>query len=312
VKAAVLHEYAAPPRVGEFDDPVGGAGEAVVDVTAAGVNHLDLLKASGTFYTGPPPLPSVVGSDGVGVLKGGRRVYFDTTVAPFGAMAERTLVPDAVLLDVADGTDDAVAAALGNCGLAAWLSLSWRAKLEPGESVLILGATGAVGGVAVQAAKLLGAGRVVAAGRSGPRLERVRELGADEIVDMTEAADLTAAFREAAGGGVDVVIDMLWGDAAVAALGAAAYMARHVQVGHIAGPTITLPAPVVRSAPLAVMGYANFHVPIETRRRTYLRITELAARGELTIDLDRVALDDVATAWERQQRGPGAKLVVVP
>jgi NADPH:quinone reductase-like Zn-dependent oxidoreductase len=154
-------------------------------------------------------------------------------------------------------------------------------------------------------------GRVVAAGRSARRLERLRALGADATVSLAEVDNVTAEIREAAGGAVDVIIDLLWGDSAVAALGAAAPMARHVQLGHIAGATITLPAPTVRSAPVAIMGYANFHVPIDERRRAYLRITDLAARGDLMIDLERFALEDVETAWERQRRGSGTKLVVV-
>ena len=132
-----------------LEDPVEGNGRLVAEVAAAGVNHLDLLKASGRFYTGPPPLPSVVGSDGVGRLADGRRVFFDTTAEPHGAMAERTLVSEDHLLDVAEEVDEEVAAALGNSGLAARLGLAWKAGLEPGETVLVLGATGAVGSVAV-------------------------------------------------------------------------------------------------------------------------------------------------------------------
>src|SRR3954470_6616818 len=126
MRAAVLHEHGEPPRADDFDEPSEADGHVVAEVTAAGINHLDLLKASGGFYTGPPPLPSVVGSDGVGRLPDGRRVFCDTTRAPHGAMAERTLVPEDELLDVADGVDDDVAAALGHSGLAAWTALEWR------------------------------------------------------------------------------------------------------------------------------------------------------------------------------------------
>src|SRR4051812_24732007 len=136
MRAAVLYEL-GQPRCLPFDDPVAGDGQAVVEVAAAGLNHLDIAKASGGFYLGPPPVPSVVGSDGVGTAAGGRRVFFDETVSPYGSMAERALVPADVLIDVPDGLDDAVAAALGNAGLAAWLALTWRARLQPGESVLV-------------------------------------------------------------------------------------------------------------------------------------------------------------------------------
>src|SRR4051812_8366140 len=181
VRAAGLHEHGATPACGEFAEPSASPGTVVVDVAAAGLHPLDLHKATGTFYTGPPPLPSVVGTDGVGRLADGRRVYFDATVTPHGSMAERTLVPNDALLDVAEGVDDAVAAALGNTGLAAWLSLAWRAELQQGETVLVLGATGAVGRVAVQVAKTLGAERVVAADRAGQGLPHLLERGADAI-----------------------------------------------------------------------------------------------------------------------------------
>jgi len=312
MRAAVLHEHGAPPQAGEFDEPQEGNGSVVIEVAAAGLNHVDLLIASGGFYTGPPPLPSVVGTDGVGRLADGRRVFFDAPVSPYGSMAERTLVREDELLDVAEGADDDVAAALGNSGLAAWTALEWRARLEEGETVLVLGATGAMGNVAVQAAKLLGAGRVVAAAHGGKRLERMTDRGADALVDLDTPEDLTQKLEEATGGGADVIVDPLWGGPAVAAMGAAALGARHLQIGHIASPSADVPAVTVRSATLSLLGFVMFRVPLEVRRDAYRRLTELAARGEIEVDLERVPLDDIEDAWRRQQEGPEAKLVVVP
>jgi NADPH:quinone reductase-like Zn-dependent oxidoreductase len=312
MKAAVLHRHGEPPQCEQFEEPVEEDGHLVAEVAAAGVNHLDLLKASGRFYTGPPPLPSVVGSDGVGRLEDGRRVFFDSTEEPYGAMAERTLVSEEHLLEVADGVDDEVAAALGNSGLAAWLALEWKAGLEPGETVLVLGATGAVGNVAVQAARVLGAGRVVAAARGGERLERVRKRGADAVVDLESPADLAAELKEATRGGADVIVDPLWGAPALAAMKSAALGARHVQIGHMAASTLELPALAVRSVVLELLGFLVFRVPLPVRRQAYRHLTELAARGELEIDLERVPLTEVDKAWERQLEGPDAKLVIVP
>jgi NADPH2:quinone reductase len=312
MKAAVLHEHGEPPRIDEFDEPVEGDGHVLAHVTAAGINHLDLLKASGGFYTGPPPVPSVVGSDGVARLEDGRRVFFDSTTGPYGSMAERTLVDEKSLLDVPDQVDDEVAAALGNSGLAAWLALAWKAALEPGETVLVLGATGAVGSVAVQAAKTLGAGRVVAAARAGERLERLRERGADAIVELDVEDDLPAALTAATGDGADVIVDPLWGEPALAAMQAAAHDARHVQIGHMAGTTLELPATLVRSRGLQLLGFVVFDTPLELRRAAYTHLTRAAGRGEIEIDLERVPLEDVDEAWQRQQEGPHTKLVVVP
>jgi NADPH:quinone reductase-like Zn-dependent oxidoreductase len=308
VKAAVLHRHGEPPHCDQFDEPVGGNGHLVAEVAAAGVNHLDVLKASGRFYMGPPPVPSVVGSDGVGRLADGRRVFFDSTEAPHGAMAERTLVTEDHLLDVPEAVEDEVAAALGNSGLAAWVALEWKAGLEPGETVLVLGATGAVGNVAVQAAKALGAGLVVAAARDGERLDRMRDRGADAIVPLDLGEELTWALKGATRGGPDVIVDPLWGPPALAAMKAATPGARHVQIGHMAAPTLALPATAVRSVDLELLGFVLVHSPLPVRRAAYRRLTEM----ELEIDLERVPLTEVDQAWERQQEGPNAKLVIVP
>ncbi len=312
MRAALLHQHGGTPRCAEFDEPSERADGVVVDVSAAGLHHLDLLKASGTYYTGPPPLPSVVGSDGVGRLPDGKRVYFDRTVPPHGSMCERTLVSPEAMFELADGVSDVVAAALGNTGLAAWLALDWRAGLRSGETVLVLGATGAVGTIAVQAARVLGAGRVVAAALADERLLRVRELGPDAVVEIDRVDDLTDALRAAAPGGIDVTIDLLWGKPGLAAMGAAARFARHVEVGSVAAGDLVAPAALLRSLSLEVRGFSVAHPPIEVRREGYLRVTEHAARGDLTVDVEPVALEGIADAWESQRRAEGgAKRVII-
>ncbi|MBV9060162.1 MAG: zinc-binding alcohol dehydrogenase family protein [Pseudonocardiales bacterium] len=313
MKAAVLVEVGAPPRFGDFAEPEPGEGQIVVEVAAAGVHHVDLAYASGSFYLGRPVVPCVVGSDGVGRTAEGRRVFFDAPVAPYGSWAQRALVSAASLVDVADGVENVTAAALGNTGLVAWLALSWRARLQPGESVLVLGATGAVGSIAVQAAKAQGASHVIAADRNPERLQRARQHGADAIVVLAGGTDLAAALREAAGPrGIDVIIDPLWGEPALAAMHVAAPGARHVQIGNSAAATVDLPATVVRSAGLQILGFALFHSPVEVRREAYRSLTDHAARGEISIDVIQLPLAEVASAWEQQRQGAPAKLVLVP
>ncbi len=312
MNAAVLHEFEKAPEYGSFEEPRPEPGTVVVEVAAAGLHHLDLLKASGSFYMGPPKLPSAVGTDGVGRLEDGRRVYFDETVQPFGSMAEKALARDGALFDLDEGIDDVTAAALGNTGLGAWLAVTWRAGLERGDTVLVLG-TGAFGSLAVQIAKLHGAGRVVAADRDGERLERLKERGADAVVALDDADDMAEAFKEAAGGDLDVTIDTLWGDPAAAAIQAAGRHARHVQVGHVAGPTITLPAPALRSVALDLRGFRVDLPPAEQRRQGFLDLTRHVAAGDIAVDVESMPLQDVAEAWERQRRAEGrAKLVLVP
>ena len=309
MNAAVLRETGAPPVYIDFDEPVAGEGQVVVDMAAAAVHHVDLARASGSFYLGPPQLPSVLGSDGVGRLPDGRRVFVDSAVAPFGTWAQRALASTDGLLDVDDGVDDATAAALANTGLTAWLALSWRAPVRSGQTVLVLGSAGAVGTVAAQAAHVLGAGRVIAAVLEGERPPP----GADAVVTLTPGEDMAAGFREASRGrGVDLVIDPVWGEPAVAALRAAAPGARLVQIGAMAGEAVQLPAAILRANNVDVLGHAVFHAPIEVRRDAYRQLTEHAARGDVTVSHEEVPLSDVADAWERQRAGAGTKLVLVP
>ncbi len=313
MRAAILREYDATPELGSFDDPEPGDGTVVADVLAAGLNPVDLRKAAGVFPLAPkPPLPSVAGWEGVARLDDGSRAYFVDPPPPHGALAERTLLDPSATYPVPDGVDDGVAIALGIAGLAGWLALTWSAKLREGETVLVLGATGTVGQVAVQAAKLLGASRVVAAGRNPDGLARAAELGADATVSLTEAGDLAEAFRDASGGGFDVIVDPLWGEPAVAAMEVANRFARHVALGQSAGLHAQVSVGVVRNTPLTIVGHTNYAIPIEDQRAAYERMTAHAAAGELTADVERVGLDDVASAWERLRSGPRAKLVVVP
>ena len=312
MKAAVLNETGTVPAYADFPDPEPEAGQVVVDVTAAGVHHLDLTRASGA-YGAPASLPYVIGADGVGRTSDRRRVFFTEPVSPHGSWAQRVLVPEENLLDLADGVDDVTAAALGNTGLAAWLALTWRANLQPGEAVLVLGATGALGSVAVQIAKALGASLVVATDRNADRLARAAAHGADATVTITPDVDLADAFRQAAGGrGFDVIIDPLWGEPALAAMHAAAQRARHIQIGQSAGATIQLPAHLVRGARLEILGFAHIDPPAQTRREAYLKLTELAAAGALHVDTLPLPLSDCDKAWELQQQGAPAKLVLTP
>jgi len=313
MRAAILTAYGRPPEPGDFDDPSPAKGQVEVEVLAAGLNPVDIAIASGTFYGGSPPLPSVVGREGVGRLPDGRRAYFDGPVAPFGSMAERALIDPASAIPLPEGLDEAVATGLGTAGLAAWLSLEWRARLQEGEAVLVLGASGVVGQVGVQAARLLGAARVVAAARSEEGLERARVLGADATVRLDgEEGDLAEALRSACDGGADVVLDPLWGEPAAAAIEAMRQGGRLVQIGQSAGERSSLLSSAVRGGMLSILGHTNFATPTEVKRAAYTRMAEHATAGELKLEVERVSLEDVADAWARQQTGPHRKLVIVP
>jgi NADPH2:quinone reductase len=309
MRAAVLHEYGVP-RADRFDDPKAGPGQVVVDVLAAGVNPVDVAISAGRYFAGKPPLPSVAGREGVGTVAG-ERVYFDAPIVPFGSMAERALVDAGSLYPLPDEVSDGVAVALGISGLAAWLALTWRAQLKPGEHVLVLAASGVLGQIAVQAAKLLGAGRVIAAARSPEGLERCLALGADATVNLSEP-DLATAFSDAAEGHIDVVLDPLWGDPLVAALRAASFGARIVQIGQGAAAEATIPSAAIRGKMLVLMGHVNFGAPPEVKREAYARLLAAAARGEIVVDVDPFVLEDVAEAWRRLATGSHRKIVLTP
>jgi NADPH:quinone reductase-like Zn-dependent oxidoreductase len=314
MRAAVLHAYDEPPRAEEFEDPphVGsGDGRVVAEVRAAGLNPIDLTTASG-ILPAKPPLPSVVGKEAIAIVDG-RRVYFDTPVPPFGSMAERALVDGGSLIDVPDDVDDGLAVSLGIAGLAAWLGLQWRGELREGEKVVVLGASGVVGRLAVQTARLLGAATVVAAARDAETLERAqRELGADAAVDLSDTDGLADRYRDAAGGDVDLVLDAIWGPAAAAAIAALRPSGRLVQVGNASGATTEIAARDIRTGIRSILGHTNFAAPQGVKREAFQAMCRHAAAGELTVPVQEVALADIEQAWRRQAEGPHHKLVVRP
>jgi NADPH2:quinone reductase len=227
-------------------------------------------------------------------------------------MAERALVDPGSTYPVPAGLDEGVAVALGISGLAAWLALTWRAELKQGEHVLVLGASGVLGQIAVQAAKLLGAARVLAAARSREGLERCLALGADAAVRLGEPDDLPAAFSAAADGRIDVVLDPLFGEPFVAAVNAASFGARLVQIGAGADSEATISSAAIRGKMLVIMGHSNFAAPPEVKREAYGKLAEAAANGRIVVDADRIPLDQLAEAWDRLAAGSHRKLLLVP
>lgn len=312
--AAVLHTIGTAPRYEEFPEPVLGDkdDEAIVHVHAASLKSVDKQLASGSHYASRRELPCVCGSDGVGHLDDGRRVFFGGPRPPHGAMAQRTVVPRTLTFPVPENVDDEKAAALPNPGISAWLSLAYRAKLVRGENVLILGATGVTGKLAVQIAKLLGAARVIAAGRNQQAMSRLHDLGADATISLAQPeTELSEAFlREAGESGFQVVIDYVWGRPAEVFLAATTRKefavikseTRFVQVGESAAPIITLPAAVLRSTALTIMGTAGIP-PRNILFEAFEQVMAHAAKGELQIDTERVPLVDIENAWQRDQTG---------
>jgi NADPH2:quinone reductase len=299
VRAAQIAELGKPPEAVDIE------GEGTIQIVAVALNPLDLAIAAGRFYGGHPPLPYVPGCEAVG-RRDGERVYLfgdGWGIRRDGFLVERADFPPSLAVLVPGELDDAVAAACGIAGIAGWMPVATRAPVQPGDRVLVLGATGTVGSVALQAARTLGAERVVGAGRDGDRLQRALGLGADAVVPL-EGDDLAERLREACGGdGPTLVVDPLWGEPVRAATEAAAPGARIVHVGQSAGPEATLASAAVRGKRLSILGHSNFALSPDERRQAYLEVAEHVAAGRIRIDVERYPLDQVATAWNAQENG---------
>ena len=316
---AILHTLGKPPCYEQFADPVAGEGEAIVEVRAASLKPVDKQMAAGSHFASPRELPVICGTDGVGYLSDGKRVLFGGARPPYGAMAERTVVKAAFCFPVPDELNDETAAALPNPGVSAWLSLVHQGKLKAGDNLLVLGATGTTGKLAVKIAKLLGAGKVVAAGRDEQVLSTLPEHGADATIHLNAPEDeLRERFASEAGeGGFQVVLDYLWGRPVEVLLSALARKefavvkteTRLVQVGESAGPTISLPAAVLRSTALTITGTAGIP-PIDVLANALRKVMAHGASGELTVATASVALADIEESWVREY--PGRRVVVKP
>ena len=321
--AAVIRTHAAPPAYLLRPMPRRGRGQALVRVMAAPISPLDLLCASGKSYFGPPQLPYIPGVQGVGIvieadgLAPGQRVWFscDAGMKPGdGSMALYCVIDESSALVLPDQIDTDLAAALGLSAIAAWMALTWRGHLQLGEQVLVLGASGAVGQVAVQAARLLGAGRVIAASRDEGGRDRALSLGADVVVDLTggDVDEISRRIAAACDGPLHLVIDPVWGlpaEAAVRVLGAEG---RLVNIGSAAGPTVRFESAILRSHLHAILGYTNNALTHEQKAEAFSVILTHAAAGRCTVERETVPLAKASEAWERQAAFARRKLILVP
>jgi NADPH2:quinone reductase len=310
MRAAVISELGQPPDVADRPEP---SGEAIFEISAVALNPIDINVGAGRYFAGHPELPYVPGCEGVGRAPDGTRFYLFSDglgLSRDGLLAERGAAPAGLGIPLPDAVSDEIAASCGIAGMAGWMSVAWRAPVRKDDRVLVLGATSTVGLVAIQAAKLLGAGRVVAVGRNPERLKRAAELGADVTLSLEED-DLAAAFKEAAGGdGPTHIVDTLWGPPAAAATQAASPGYRVVQLGQSAAAEAALASAAIRGKMGEIYGYTDFAVPANTFREQYLRLVDHAAAGEIVFDIETYPFDRVAEAWERQAAGANAKLVI--
>ncbi|XZF16538.1 quinone oxidoreductase family protein [Chitinophagaceae bacterium MMS25-I14] len=315
MKAAVLHHLGGIPVFEDFPDPVPQhKDEVLVHMKSASVKNIDRMLVKGTHYDSLAPLPAVAGVDGVGILADGTRVY---TGFIKGAMAERAIVREDRYVPLPDDVDDITAAALPNPALSAWFSLAWRAAIQPGDNVLILGATGITGKAAIQLAKYLGAGNVIATGRNEQILNSLPLLGAHAVYSLAQPEEtLHKTFEEIKKKyPVDIVVDYVWGRPAEILLKVLAghdltanpRRVRYVQVGEMAGAAISLPAAVLRSSQIELYGVGGGSVPGEIMQQVPGEILpllyRLAAEKKLVIDTETALLKDIENAWQVNESG---------
>jgi NADPH:quinone reductase-like Zn-dependent oxidoreductase len=322
VLAAVVTGAGQLPQALDRADPVPADGQCLVRVAAAPITPLDLLCAGGESYFGVPATPYVPGVQGVGrvVAPGagiGVRVWFPTDAGMRpgdGSLATLCTAAPADLVPVPDEVPDELAAALGMSAVAAWAALTDVAGLRPGEQVLVLGAGGVVGQVAVQAARLLGARRVVAVCRSATARRHAETAGADAVVPLVDGEDvatLAGRYADALDGAADVVVDPLCGPPATAALEVLAGHGRLVNLGSSAGPTATFVSATLRSRSARILGYTNNGLSVERRGSLLREVLGRAAAGRLTVTHEVVPLHDVTAAWRRQRDGAATSRLVV-
>ena len=317
--AAVVRTFDAPPRFETFPTPtVSGEHEILVDVLAAGLHPRVRSAADGSHYTSDGALPMVPGIDAVGRTRDGELLYFVAADTAPGTMAEQAVVDRRRAVPLPAGTDPAAVAAAMNPGMSSWVALRRRVGFRPGGSVLVLGATGNAGQLAVRIAKHLGAARVVGAGRDRSRLDLLESLGADEVVSLDgEDKDVADRLGRAAGD-VDVVIDYLWGPptelampALLTARSERSQALAWVQIGSMAGADITLPSYLLRAANLTVLGSGQGSLTTAGIVAELPSLAEEIASGALAVDVLSMPLSQVERAWNATT-APGQRIVLLP
>jgi NADPH:quinone reductase-like Zn-dependent oxidoreductase len=314
MKAGIITAAGKSPAYGDFREPVASEGKEVISVRASALSQFSKSRSSGSHYSSEGVFPSVAGADGVGETSDGRRVYFALPEAPFGALAEKSLVSSKQCVPIPDEVDDRTAAAIANPGMSAWAALVERAKLQLGETVLVNGATGSAGRLAVQLAKHLGAGKVIGTGRNEVELKELVSLGADAVIPLTLGATqyeeaLIAQFSQ----GIDVVVDYLWGEsarAAIVAIAKAAEDASPVRFVHVGGASreqnIELPGAALRSSAIQLMGSGLNSVPFSKLIAAISKVFEAVTPANLQIATKQVPLSEIENVWD----SPGKPRIV--
>jgi NADPH:quinone reductase-like Zn-dependent oxidoreductase len=317
MKAAILHQLGTDPVYGDFPDPVpADDSQVLMTVKASAIKQLDKLKASGKHYTSYPQFPTTIGVDGTGVLEDGTRVY---AMGLSGMFAEKALIARDSWVPLPDALDFETAAVLPNALLGSDAALVYRAKITEGQVVLINGATGVSGKMAVQAARYRGASRVIVTGRNPEILEELKLLGADDTISLKQEDQTVINYLKTVHGQtpIDIVLDYLWGHPMELILSALKDLPPHtvkiVTIGEMAGPTITLPSGILRSTRIELFGSGIGSISRDEiaayMKNTLPQLFELAATGNMKTGIETGDLQDIESLWT-QEATPGKRMVV--
>ncbi len=317
--AAVVRRFDEPPRYESFVAPVpSGEDEELIDVLASGLHPRVRSQARGSHYSSTDELPLIPGIDGVGRRRDGSLVYFVLLDTTYGAMAEHTVIDSRRSIPLPSGADPILLAAAMNPAMSSWIALRERVGFSSGQSVLILGATGSAGQLAIQIAKHLGAAAVVAAGRGADRLAALGGLGADDTIDLAADPELVARHLKAKAGEVDVVLDYLWGGPAESAIMPVlmghrdrARLISWVQIGAVAGPTVSLPSAALRQANIHFLGSGQGSVSTAGILAALPPLAAEIDKGSFSIDVVARPLADVESIWN-DPAGPTERIVLTP
>jgi NADPH:quinone reductase-like Zn-dependent oxidoreductase len=319
MNAAVVRSFGNSPQYESFPEPVpSNEYEELVDVLASGLHPRVRSQANGSHYSATGELPLVPGVDGVGRSANRGLVYFALDDATVGSMAERTVIDARRSIALPDGADPSALAAGMNPGMSSWIALTRRIEWEVGQSVLILGATGNAGRMAIEICKLFGAASVIAAGRNQERLGLLPSLGADVVVPLVgDPARVSKELGERAAE-VDVVLDYIWGapavDAMVEIVKARSDRSRRlswIQIGAQAGPTIELPSAVLRPANLCVMGSGQGSIGAAGMLEELPALAAAISDGVIHIHAETVPLSEVGAVWT-EVMPPDKRIVFAP
>jgi NADPH:quinone reductase-like Zn-dependent oxidoreductase len=318
MRGAVVSSFDRAPACTEVDEPVASRpGEVVVDVLAAGLSRRVLSQADGSHYTSSGVLPLVPGIDGVGRDPEGRLRYFVLPDTTLGSMAERTLVDLRRSVELDDDADPVLVAAAMNPAMSSWVALRRRTSFQPGQKVMVLGATGSAGRIAVQVARDLGASSVVAVGRDAVKLAPLTASGADALVDLSDPATASDALA-GAGADVDVVLDYLWGHPAADALRAIVPARADddqpltwIQIGSVAGPESAIPSAALRATKLSIIGSGQGSVSPREIVAELANLARVVSAGRFAVDPRIVPLAEVDRAWA-DAATTSDRLVIVP